>query len=111
MLDHQSMAAILDSLKAPILFADPSHVTRYMNQAAIQHYEGGVDLLGKSLLECHNEKSQEIMIEILDLMVNEGLEEREISQEDGQRIFMRVVKDSTGTVLGYYERYEPIITS
>jgi PAS domain-containing protein len=111
MLDHPTMAAILDSLKAPILFADTKHVTRYMNQAAIEHYDGGEDLLGKSLLECHNEKSQEIMIEILDLMVNEGLEEREISQEDGQRIFMRVVKDSTWTVLGYYERYEPIVMS
>jgi hypothetical protein len=63
------------------------------------------------LLECHNEKSQEIMIEILNLMMHEGLEEREISQEDGQRIFMRVVKDSKGSVLGYYERYEPIIES
>lgn len=109
MLKKSYMAAILDSLKDPILFADTEHITRYMNQAAIAHYEGGKDLIGRSLLECHNEKSQEIIKEILYLMINENLEEREISEEEGHRIFMRAVRDSNGLVLGYYERYEPIL--
>ncbi len=41
MIDTAIMAAILDSLKAPILFADTDHIVRYMNAAAVAHYSGG----------------------------------------------------------------------
>jgi DUF438 domain-containing protein len=106
MVDATLLAAILDSLKAPILFADTEHVTRYMNKAAIAHYEGGESLIGRSLLDCHNEQSQQMMIEILAAM-HEGEEERLITDDEEHRIHMRVVRDADGRVLGYYERYEP----
>jgi PAS domain-containing protein len=35
MTDPTLLAAILDSLKDPILFADTDHIIRYMNKAAI----------------------------------------------------------------------------
>jgi DUF438 domain-containing protein len=100
------MAAILDSLKGPVLFADTNHVTRYMNKAAIAYYTDGVNQIGRSLLECHNETSQAKMVEILAAM-HEGLNEQCISSEEGQRVYMRAVRDADGQVLGYYERYEP----
>ena len=69
MIDAGTMAAILDSLKDPILFADTEHTTRYLNRAAIKHYESDVSdpesLIGHSLLDCHNEQSQQMMIEFL----------------------------------------------
>jgi len=46
------MAAVLDSLKDPLLFADTEHVIRYMNKAAIAYYSEGESLLGRSLLDC-----------------------------------------------------------
>jgi PAS domain-containing protein len=100
------MAAILDSLKDPILVADTEHVTLYMNKAAIAYYEEGESLLGRSLLDCHNQRSQQMMIEILAAM-HDGLEEQLITDNEEHRIFMRVVRDADGRVLGYYERYEP----
>jgi PAS domain-containing protein len=106
MVDETFLAAILDSLKDPILFADTEHVTRYMNQAAIAYYEEGESLIGRSLLDCHNEQSQQMMIDILAEM-HEGLEERLITDNEEHRIYMRVVRDAAGKVLGYYERYEP----
>ena len=106
MIGTSLMTAILDSLKDPILFADTEHVTRYMNKAAVVHYEQGDDLIGRSLLDCHNERSQQMMIEILAEM-HEGLEERLITDNEKYCIFMRVVRDPDGQVLGYYERYEP----
>ena len=106
MIDATVMAAILDSLKDPVLFADPEHVTRYMNKAAIAHYEEGESLIGRSLLDCHNDRSQQMMVEILAEM-HEGLDERLITDNEKYRIYMRVVRDAEGTVLGYYERYEP----
>ena len=107
MIDASLMAAILDSLKDPVLFADTEHVTRYMNKAAVAHYaEEGENLIGQSLLDCHNKRSQQMMVEILAGM-HEGLEERLISDNEKHRIFMRAVRDTDGQVLGYYERYEP----
>ena len=107
MIDATWMAAILDSLKDPVLVADTEHVTRYMNKAAIVHYEEGETLIGRSLLDCHNEQSQQMMIEILAAMQNEGITEQLITDNEKHRIFMRVVRDADGQVLGYYERYEP----
>ena len=107
MVETTILAAILDSLKDPILFADTSHVTRYMNQAAIAYYEDGEALIGRSLLDCHNERSQQMMIDILAAMQTEGLEERLITDSEEHRIYMRAVRDLDGRVLGYYERYEP----
>ena len=58
MIDATLMAAILDHLKDPVLFADTEHITRYMNKAAIAFYSGGEGLIGRSLLDCHNEQSR-----------------------------------------------------
>ncbi len=106
MIDASFLGAILDSLKDPILVADTEHVTLYMNKAAIAHYEEGEALVGRSLLDCHNERSQRTMKEILAEM-HEGLDERLITDDDERRIYMRVVRDVAGEVLGYYERYAP----
>ena len=106
MIDATLMAAILDSLTSPLLFADTGHVVRYMNARAIAHYRGGDKLLGTSLLDCHNEASQEMMVEILAAM-REGEEERLTSESDEHRVYMRAVRDPEGKLLGYYEWYEP----
>ena len=106
MISKSIMASILDSLEGPVLFADTDHVTRYMNKAAIAYYTDGKGQIGRSLLDCHSERSQAMMVEILAAM-HEGLEERRISGEEDPRVFMRAVRDRDGKVLGYYERYEP----
>ena len=106
MVDASFLAAVLDSLKDPVLVADTDHVTRYMNRAAVAHYEEGESLIGRSLLDCHNKQSQQMMIEIL-VEMHQGLDERLITDDEENRIYMRVVRDPDGRVLGYYERYEP----
>jgi DUF438 domain-containing protein len=109
MTDTPLMTALLDSLKAPILFADTEHMVRYLNQAAVEHYTGGESLLGTNLLDCHNEHSQQIMIEVLAAM-QEGEEERLISEDEEERIYMRAVRGQDGLLLGYYERYEDLVS-
>ncbi len=105
MIDPATMAALLDSLKDRLLLADTDHIVRYMNKAAIAYYTGGEALLGTSLLDCHNEQSQQMMVEILAEM-HQGLEERLITDNAKHRVYMRAVRDAQGRVLGYYERYE-----
>ncbi|NHZ86121.1 MAG: PAS domain-containing protein [Planctomycetia bacterium] len=98
--------SLLNSIKDPILFADTNHIVQYMNKAAIEHFEDGKKLLQSNLLDCHNEESQRMMIEILVEMQN-GFEEKLITDNEKYRIFMRSVRDEDGNLLGYFERYEP----
>ncbi len=108
MIGFDLMTAILNSFKNPVVFADTQHTIRYMNKAAIERYKdrGGADLIGSSLLECHNAESQQMIIEILAAMHN-GEEERLITDNEKHRAYMRAVLGSDGELLGYYERYEP----
>lgn len=106
MTEAELHVAILDSLKNPVLFADTDHIVRYMNNAAIAHYDDGEALIGRSLMDCHNEESQAQMIEIMAAM-RQGEEERRITDNDKYRIYMRAVRNGQGELLGYYERYEP----
>lgn len=98
--------AILNSLKNPVVFCDLDHIIKFMNKAGIVHYKEGAALLGQSVLDCHNAKSQKQMLEIFTEM-KAGLEERLITDNKKYRIYMRAVRDEEGELLGYYERYEP----
>ena len=105
MLKDEIFLNILNSIREPILFADKNHITQFMNQAAIDHYSEGKKLMNKSLLKCHNEKSCKLMINIL-LKMENGLTEELISSGSNGNIYMRAVRDASGNLLGYYERYE-----
>jgi len=106
MIDSSVIRAILESLKDPVMFVDTGHLIRYMNKAAIAHFEDGKALLGTSLLDCHNERSCEIIVETL-AGLRDGEEERLISDTEEHRIYMRAVRSASGEVIGYYERYGP----
>ncbi len=106
MIDQKTMSYIMDSLIEPVLFADTKHITRYMNKAAIEYYDDGIKLIDKNLLDCHNQKSQQMMVEILAEM-HKGLDEKIITDNKKYRIYMRAVRDGDGLVIGYFERYEP----
>ncbi len=105
MTDATLPAQVLDSLTDPVLVADTEHTVVYMNSAAVDHYTGGEALMGTSLLDCHNEHSQKMMIEVL-AALRAGEEERLISDDEKRRIYMRAVRDEAGELVGYYERYE-----
>ena len=105
-MNEKMKDAILDSLKNPVVFCDLDHIMCYMNKAAKSHYSEGESLIGKNVLECHNETSQKQMLEIFEEM-KQGLEERLITDNEKYRIYMRAVRDDFGALLGYYERYEP----
>jgi nitrogen-specific signal transduction histidine kinase len=104
---YQFLLDLFNSLKNPIVFTNNDHVIEYMNQAAIEHYKEGTQLLGTSVLDCHNEESQKQILEIHQQMKEDGLTEKLITDNSKHRIYMRSVRDDSGNLIGYYERYEP----
>ncbi|MBT3363636.1 MAG: PAS domain-containing protein [Chloroflexi bacterium] len=112
MMSDQTYTAILDTINHPIVFVDNDHVIRFLNKAAIEHYyglRGYSDLIGKSLLDCHNQKSKEQIIAYHDrLKAGEDEIVRPIVPKRKKKITVVAVRDSSGVLLGYYERFEQI---
>lgn len=108
MINIELMDAILDSMKDPVVYVDNDHIIRYMNKPAISNYAKWGDVMGRSIFDCHNEHSQEIIREVFAAM-EQGEDERIISDNEKHRVYMRAVRDKDGRLIGYYERYEPPI--
>ncbi|MBW1644771.1 MAG: PAS domain-containing protein [Deltaproteobacteria bacterium] len=104
------LQALFDSLKDPVVFVDTNHVIRYLNRRAVRQYRAGVRLLNRSLLDCHNEKSRQVIRETLRAL-EAGEEERLIHALPRKRLYMRAVRDADGRLLGYYERFEYLTTA
>jgi DUF438 domain-containing protein len=106
MVESDIFTQILDSLIEQIVFVDTKHVIRYMNSPARIHYAKYGNLIGKSIFDCHNSNSCEIIKDTFPRL-EKGSEEEFIYETDKNRVYMRSVRDSDKKLLGYYERYEP----
>lgn len=110
-MDMQAtLMALLEQYKFPILFVDTEHVIRYANEAARSQFsvETAEGLVGSSLFDCHNPRSRQMILEYYELLL-QGKDELFIQENSkGQLVHMVSVRDSSGDLLGYYERYEDL---
>lgn len=99
------LEAFIDSIGHPFLFVDNDHVIRYINAPGLEYYGKGEELIGKSIFDCHNERSCLIIREVY-AAFQTGEDERMITDNSKHRVWMRAVRSHDGTLLGYFERYE-----
>jgi PAS domain S-box-containing protein len=92
--------AILESLPKSIVAADLNHVITYMNKAARTEH---TNLVGTSLLDCHNEDSIRKIHEI-SRRLEAGEEMITLREEDGFiKSYFKAVRDEQDEYAGYYE--------
>jgi DUF438 domain-containing protein len=106
MITNEVLRAFLDSLEYPFVFVDTDHVIRYMNKAAVERYKGRPAEVGRSIFDCHNENSNRIILDVFSRLEN-GEEEVIIADTEEHRVYMRAIRAEDGTLIGYYERFEP----
>lgn len=109
MTREEMMACILDSVPYRIVFVDTDHIIRYMNREAKHHYYavcGYSDLIGKSIFECHSEKSKEMLIAAVEKLKNHGNEIYLGVSVYNERKYINPVRDENGELIGYFERFE-----
>ena len=97
---------LLDSWNKPVVFVDTSHIIVWMNAPARKHYAKWGDVIGKSMFDCHKDKTSQIIKDIFEKLQN-GEEEVLFANNEKHRVYMRSVRDKDGKLLGYCERYEP----
>ncbi|MGN0155052.1 MAG: PAS domain-containing protein [Lachnospiraceae bacterium] len=105
------MKSIIDMDRASVVICDLEHNIIYMNPAAIKRYEkrGGADLIGKSLLNCHNEQSNAIIKNVV-VWFGESTDHNMIytyyNEKENKDVYMVALRDDDNTLIGYYEKHE-----
>lgn len=103
--------SVIDQDQCAIVICNLEHEIIYMNPAAIARYakSGGAELVGKSLMNCHNEKSVEMIHKVLDWF-GESREHNRIfsfrNEKENRDVYMIALRDEDGTLIGYYEKHE-----
>ena len=111
MMLNQMIKSVLEQDRASVVLCDLNHVIVYMNPAAIRRYEkrGGAALLGKSLLNCHNEKSNQIIEKVV-AWFKENQDNNMIytyhNEKENKDVYMVALRDEDKKLIGYYEKHE-----
>ena len=103
--------SILEADKAAIVICDIEHKIIYMNPAAINRYAkwGGRNLMGQNLLDCHNDKSREMIIKVLEWFKaskNNNIVYTSYNEKENKDVYMVALRNEAGELIAYYEKHE-----
>lgn len=103
--------SIIDNDSCPVVICNTDHIIIYMNRAAIENYakRGGEKLLGKSLLDCHNENSSDLIKKTVTWFSESpenNLVHTSFNQKLQKDIYMVALRNDSGDLIGYYEKHE-----
>jgi len=103
--------SVLEADRAAVVICDLEHTIIYMNPAAIERYVkwGGKDLMGKSLLNCHNEKSREMILKLLEWFKaskDNNIVYTFFNEKENKDVYMVALRNEEGNLIGYYEKHE-----
>lgn len=103
--------SVLEADRAAVVICDLEHTIIYMNPVAIERYAkwGGKDLMGKSLLNCHNEKSREMILKVLEWFKaskDNNIVYTFFNQKENKDVYMVALRNEEGNLIGYYEKHE-----
>ncbi len=104
---EQFFKSVLEQDTAPVVICDLAHKIIYMNPVAISRYHK--DLTGRSLLECHNEQSGQIIARVLQWFSENSSHNRVhtfYNQKENKDVYMIALRDDRGKLMGYYEKHE-----
>lgn len=99
--------SVLEQDRAAVVICDLNHIIIYMNPVAVKTYHK--DLTGSNLLDCHNEKSGEIIKKVI-----AWFEESESNnmiytfhnEKQNKDVYMVALRDENKKLIGYYEKHE-----
>lgn len=108
---NKLIKSVLEQDRASVVLCNLDHIIVYMNPAAVKNYEkyGGKKLLGSNLLDCHNERSQGLILKITDWF-KESQDNNMIytvhDEKHNKDVYIVALRDDDGNLIGYYEKHE-----
>lgn len=104
----QFFKSVIDQDRAAVVICDLSHTIIYMNPAAERYKKHG-ELLGKSLLSCHNEHSDELIKRVAAWFAENKSHNKVhtfYNEKENRDVYMVALRDESGRLIGYYEKHE-----
>ena len=107
----QFFKSIIDQDRCAVVICDLEHTIIYMNPVACERYGkyGGKQLVGRSLLKCHNPKSNEMIVKVAEWFKADKSHNRIFtyhSEKENKDVYMVALRDEQGSLIGYYEKHE-----
>ena len=107
----QYFKSIIDEDQCAVVICDINDIIIYMNPAAQERYNkrGGASLLGKSLLDCHNDQSNKMIQKIKEWFQLSQTNNRiyiSYNEKENKDVYMIALRNELGEVIGYYEKHE-----
>ncbi len=108
---NQVYKSVLEVDRAAVVICDLEHTIIYMNPAAIDRYVkwGGAELIGKCLLDCHNDKSREMIHKVVNWFKaskDNNLVYTSYNPKENKDVYMLALRDDVGNLIAYYEKHE-----
>ena len=102
--------SVLDQDRCAVVLCDLQHEIVYMDEAAAVNYAkwGGKELLGKSLLNCHNVHSNEMIKQVVDWFAvaeDHNIVFTHHNPKQNKDVYMVALREN-GKLIGYYEKHE-----
>ena len=108
---NKLLKAVLDADLAPVVVCDLSDIIVYMNPTAVERYSknGGAELVGKSILACHNEQANKKIKDVVAWFEKSADNNRVYTfknVKENKDVYMIALRDESGKLIGYYEKHE-----
>lgn len=108
---YEFFKSVIDMDTSAVVICDLSHQIVYMNPAAAERYSkrSGYDLVGKSLLDCHNKTSSEKIKQVVEWFGKSPDNNRVYTfynEKENKDVYMIALRDGSGKLIGYYEKHE-----
>ena len=103
--------SIIDQDRCAVVICNLEHEIIYMNPAAVERYakRGGAALVGKSLMDCHNPQSVEMIRKVV-VWFAQSRENNIVytyyNEKENKDVYMIALRNEDGTLIGYYEKHE-----
>lgn len=110
-MHNEYFKSVIENDKAPVVICDLNDIILYMNPSAEKRYEkrGGANLLGKSLLNCHNEQSNEIIKKVKSWFnedKNNNILYAYNLTDINEDVYIVALRNDKRELIGYYEKHE-----
>ena len=107
----QFFKSMVEEDKCSVVICDLNHKIIYMNPAACERYskKGGASLVGSSLLDCHNSKSNEMIEKVVEWFKLSKTHNRlytYYNEKENKDVYMIALRNEQSELIGYYEKHE-----
>lgn len=101
------LKSIIEQDTTKIVICNLDHNVIYLNKRAREAY--GDSILNKSIFDCHNPKSQELIVKVVDWFKkskDNNIVHTFYNPKHNKDVYMVALRDENDELIGYYEKHE-----